>query len=212
MPNLVFSVFRLAIAPGAHLALSGSMPAMVLVHEGAIHVGGQKLDEGAGFYAPPDTRFENHGQAPALLVAFTLSEQPGVGAEAHEVIDVTFPCLWRLDEVSFPPGAVAYRHVHGGPGFRHLRRGALHLQADDHAFAVDPGATWFEAAQSPVRATAQADFAETRFVRSMILPVALLGKPSIRILDPDDAAQPRLQTTHRHVDQVIGHWPQVDAG
>lgn len=113
------------------------------------------------------------------------------------------PVLLRLDQVSFPPGAIAYRHVHAGAGIRYLDRGALHLQADDHAFDAAPGDSWFEGADSPVRATASEDAAETRFLRFMALPAAYLGKPSIRILDAADAALPRRQTTLRHFERLV---------
>lgn len=138
------------------------------------------------------------------MIVYLLSDKPALaGALASEQIDVTFPCLLRLDEVAFPPGAQAYRHVHPGPGFRHLRWGALHLDADDHEFDATPGFTWFEAANSPVRATASSDATETRFVRCMILPVDYEGKPTIQILDPRDADRPKKQVTYRHVDTVL---------
>jgi quercetin dioxygenase-like cupin family protein len=115
------------------------------------------------------------------------------------------PVLLRLDQVSFPPGAVAYRHVHAGPGIRYLDRGALHLQADDHAFDAALGDSWFEDANSPVRATAAV---ESRFLRFMALPVEYAGKPSIKILSAEDAALPRRQTTHRFLERIV----QLDAG
>lgn len=111
--------------------------------------------------------------------------------------------LLRLDQVSFPPGAVAWRHVHPGPGIRHLIKGRLHLQADDHERQTQAGDSWFEAANSPVRATAGSDEAETAFVRFMALPVAYQGKPTIQILDDADAARPRLQSTQRYIDQIV---------
>ena len=115
------------------------------------------------------------------------------------------PTLLRLDEVVFPSGAIAYRHVHPGPGIRCLLTGKLHLQADDHDFTATQGRAWFEAAQSPVQATAQSD---ASFIRFIALPVEFEGKPSINILDPEDAVQPMLQKTTRHIDRVV----QLDAG
>lgn len=111
-------------------------------------------------------------------------------------------CLLRLDQVSFPPGAVAYRHVHPGDGIRYLVRGGLHIIGDTHQEMATPGHAWFESANSPVRAEADQQFASTSFVRFMVLPSEYLGKPTIQILDKDEAAFPRVQVTQRHVDRL----------
>lgn len=113
------------------------------------------------------------------------------------------PFLLRLDEVKFPPGAVAYRHVHPGPGFRVLTAGALRIRGDEHMEEARPGHIWFEPAYSPVRAEASKVEPITGFVRFMVLPAAFHGQPTIRVLDPEDAALPRLQRTHRHIDELI---------
>jgi|GEM_PF-2366872 len=210
MPDVNFAVRRLTIPPGGVAQTEGL--ALVLVHEGAVTADSTMLEAGCSHVLPARAGIEATGKTPAEVIAFLLTPHPVENALAQERVEITFPCLWRLDEVAFPPGAIAYRHVHPGPGFRHLRHGALHLQADAHSFTAQPGSTWFEAADAPVRATADADLRETRFVRSLILPVALAGKPSIRILAPGDRAKPRLQKTHRHVDHILSHWPQVDAG
>ena len=147
----------------------------------------------------------------AVVLCFMLTKTQGTGKNCLEsqVVEVPEPFLLRLDEVAFPPGAQAYRHVHPGPGFRHLLRGQLRLEADDHSFDAKVGDTWFEAANSPVRATATASEPETRFVRCMILPPHFQGRPTISILDPRDAERPKRQTTHRHVDRILDHF---DAG
>ena len=109
----------------------------------------------------------------------------------------------RLDQVTFPPGAVAYRHVHAGSGFRYLTVGQLEVASDHHIETAVPGDSWFEPAQSPVRATASLDHLTTSFVRFMVLPVAFEGRPSIQILDPSEAAMPRLQQTYRHFEHIL---------
>ena len=111
--------------------------------------------------------------------------------------------LLRMDEVEFPPGAVAYRHVHPGDGIRFLIEGQLQLIADHHEEVATPGHAWFEAANSPVRAEASPDHTTTRFVRFMILPPACLGKATINILDEDEAKLPRQQATRRHFDEIV---------
>jgi hypothetical protein len=123
---------------------------------------------------------------------------------ACEALDVASgTALLRLDEVCFPPNAIAYRHVHAGAGFRHLLRGALRIEADNHTDQMEVGSTWFEAANSPVRATATAQNGVSSFVRCMLLPASALGKSTLDILSKEDAALPRLQSTHRHTDQLI---------
>lgn len=143
----------------------------------------------------------------AVLLIFALGARTGQ-PKAQETLDLPKgPALLRLDEVAFPPDAVAYRHVHPGPGFRYLRHGQLHLQADDHGFTAQADDHWFEAANSPVRATASANHPETRFVRCMILPPQFQGQPTIQILDASDAQRPKRQTTHRHVDHLLDPLP-----
>lgn len=64
------------------------------------------------------------------------------------------------------------------------------------------GDAWFEASNSPVRATAS-DKEPTAFVRAMVLPLEFLGKPTITYLNAEDDDKPRLQTNTRYFDKVI---------
>ena len=98
----------------------------------------------------------------------------------------------RCDRVDFPPGAIAYRHVHPGPGIRRLLHGELRIEADDHAHTYGAGGAWFEDADYPVLATASA-VDDTAFVRVMVLPAEWAGKRTVRYLDPADEAKPKLQ-------------------
>ncbi|MFD0981963.1 cupin domain-containing protein [Tropicimonas aquimaris] len=142
----------------------------------------------------------------ARWLRFSLSRTAPEGADVLHAKKVTIDqklALLRLDTVSFPPGACAWRHVHPGPGLRHLLQGELTLQTDDHDTVVTAGDSWFEAANSPVRATASATMPKTGFVRFLVLPVSLQGTPSIRILDAADTSKPTLQVTHRNLDQVV---------
>jgi quercetin dioxygenase-like cupin family protein len=99
----------------------------------------------------------------------------------------------RCDRVDFPPGGIAYRHVHPGPGIRRLLHGALTIDRG----AGDPrtyraGESWHEDADEPVLATASAT-EETAFVRVLVLPAEWAGRRTIRYLDPADEDKPRLQ-------------------
>ena len=133
---------------------------------------------------------------PQLLPASQLLARHDISVSEDEV-------LLRLDQVRFPPGATAWRHVHPGPGIRYLVAGQLELTSDHGCEVARPGQAWFEAENSPVRAVADADLAETSFVRFMVLPVACAGKSTIHILDASDAAKPRRQVTERFVDQKV---------
>jgi hypothetical protein len=71
---------------------------------------------------------------------------------------------------------------------------------------IRPGEAWFERGPEPVYAAAST--AEpTSFVRVMILPVALVGKSSIRYVDPADQDKPKTQTYTVFVDQPIDLTP-----
>lgn len=147
-------------------------------------------------------RFEPAGEA--RWVRFELSAKADPSADASAAVELAEgELLLRLDEVKFPPGAVAYRHVHPGAGFRVLTAGALEIISDDHREVATPGHIWFEPGNSPVRAEASGSERMTSFVRFMVLPESYKGKPTIQILDPAEAALPRLQVTHRHIDQIV---------
>jgi len=94
--------------------------------------------------------------------------------------------------VDFPPGGVAYRHVHPGQGIRRLLFGALTIDSPEGAHTYRAGESWHEGADHPVLATASAS-EDTAFVRVMLLPAEWAGKRTIRYLDPADDAKPKLQ-------------------
>lgn len=110
--------------------------------------------------------------------------------------------LMRADRVDFPPRGIAYTHTHQGPGIRVLLRGRFRVETGGHTTVVEPGEPWFEAGPDPVYAESIAD-EPTSFVRVMILPVALLGKSSIRYVKPEDQARPKSQTYTVFVDAPI---------
>ena len=112
-----------------------------------------------------------------------------VGAE----VELRGARIARLDRVDFPPGGVAHRHVHPGPGIRYLLHGELTIdRADGGAHTYRAGEAWFEGAEDPVLATASTT-EDTAFVRVLLLPAQWAGKRTIRYVDPADEDKPRLQ-------------------
>jgi quercetin dioxygenase-like cupin family protein len=110
-----------------------------------------------------------------------------------ELDDVGSDHVVRCDRVDFPPGGVAYRHVHPGPGIRWLLHGALTIDRGDGApRTYRAGESWHEGADDPVLAAASAT-EETAFVRVLVLPAEWTGRRTIRYLDPADEDKPRLQ-------------------
>ena len=155
------------------------------------------------------------GTAGAALLRWELvtgGEAPGAPAGAGLTSTSTLAhsvdlgdaggCLMRCDRVDFPPGGIAYTHVHRGPGIRCLLAGGLRVEVDGKAHDIAPGGAWFEAGPDPVLATASTA-GPTAFVRVMILPRELKGRSSIRYVKPEDADKPKLQTYRIFVDEII---------
>jgi hypothetical protein len=110
--------------------------------------------------------------------------------------------LMRCDRVDFPPGGIAYTHVHRGPGIRCLLEGGIRIEVNGASHDVAPGGAWFEAGPDPVLALASKT-ERTAFARVMVLPRELKGKSSIRYTRPEDADKPKLQTYRMFVDEFI---------
>ena len=111
-----------------------------------------------------------------------------------EIAGAPGPGEWvvRCDRVEFPPGGVAHRHVHPGPGIRRILHGELTIDREGTARTYHAGESWLEEADDPVLATASAT-EETAFVRVLLLPAEWAGRRTIRYIDPADEAKPKLQ-------------------
>jgi quercetin dioxygenase-like cupin family protein len=114
-------------------------------------------------------------------LVWELTEDPGPGE-----------WILRCDRVDFPPGGIAYRHVHPGAGIRRILFGELTIDRDGDARTYRAGESWHEGADDPVLATASAS-EDTAFVRVMLLPAEWAGRRTIRYVDPADEDKPRLQ-------------------
>ncbi len=138
-------------------------------------------------------RIEHELEDGTRLIWEVLHDAPPDASIAAEVDLGDADWIVRLDRIDFPPGGIAYRHVHPGPGIRRILHGELTIdRGDDEPQTYRAGETWFEDAEDPVLATASAT-EETAFVRVMLLPAEWAGRRTIRYLDPADEDKPRLQ-------------------
>ncbi len=148
-------------------------------------------------------RVEHELGGGAVLVWELLEEAPADSLLAAEVeLDPASAWVARLDRVDFPPGGVAYRHVHPGPGIRYLVAGELTIESPDGTRRYREGEAWFEGAEHSVVATAGDRGAA--FVRVLLLPAAWAGRRTIRYLDPADEARPKLQRATILLEEPIG--------
>ena len=109
--------------------------------------------------------------------------------------------LMRHDRIDFPPGGIAYRHTHPGPGIRYLLYGSIRIDSGGATHDYGPGEPWFESGPEPVLATASPT-EESAFVRVLLLPREWAGKRTIRYVDPADEDRPKLQRP-----TVYGEYP-----
>ena len=110
--------------------------------------------------------------------------------------------MMRCDRVDFPPGGIAYTHVHSGPGLRCLLRGELMVRVEDgEEWMVRPGETWFERGPDPIYARASDE--PTSFVRAMVVPRSYKGRTTITYVKAEDADKPKPQQYTRFVDEFI---------
>jgi hypothetical protein len=137
-------------------------------------------------------------------LVWKLEEQAGVGEKlaAPVALDPGVEWLLRCDRVDFPPGGIAYRHTHPGPGIRCLLHGSILIDSGGETHAYHPLEPWFEAGAEPVLAVASED-EETAFVRAMLVPREWAGKRTIRYVDPADEDKPKLQRATVFFDEPI---------
>jgi quercetin dioxygenase-like cupin family protein len=136
-----------------------------------------------------------HGAArvtgPALVWQLE-GERRGAALSADVELDPRHDWIARCDRVDFPPGGIAYRHVHPGPGIRRVLHGELTVDRGGLARTYRAGEAWLEGAEEPVLATAS-PAEPTAFVRVLLLPAEWAGRRTIRYVDPADEERPKLQ-------------------
>ena len=112
------------------------------------------------------------------------------------------PWLVRCDRVDFPPGGVAYRHTHSGPGIRVLLHGRIRIDSAGDSHEYGPGEWWFESGPEPVYAAAS-ETEESAFVRVMLVPPELAGQRTIRYVDAADEDKPKLQRARIYLEEPL---------
>lgn len=142
----------------------------------------------------------------AALV-WSLDSEPHPDALWSAGVDVDRSGEWvmRCDRIDFPPGGIAYRHTHPGPGIRYQLFGELTVTTAGRTETYQEGGVWFESGPEPVFAEASAS-EPGAFVRVLLLPAEWAGKRTIRYVDPADEAKPKLQKATVYLEHAIG-WP-----
>lgn len=109
---------------------------------------------------------------------------------AHDLaLDPKRPMVFRCDRVDFPAKACTPRHGHKGPGIRRLIHGAVMAEVGSELRRLGPGDAWFESGQDPVVGRNLAS--TSAFVRAMVLPERLHGRPTFVPWDEQEAGKPR---------------------
>jgi quercetin dioxygenase-like cupin family protein len=132
-----------------------------------------------------------------------LEADAGDAALLSREVDPGPDWLMRCDRVDFPPGGVAYRHTHPGPGIRVLLRGRIRIESEGETHEYGPLEPWFESGPEPVFAAA-AEEEETAFVRVMLLPPEWAGKRTISYVDPADVEKPKTQSATVFLERPLG--------
>jgi len=129
---------------------------------------------------------------PALVWELRADEPEGATLAAEVELDPGLAWLLRCDRVDFPPGGIAYRHTHPGPGIRRLLFGSIRIDTEGGSETYGPGGAWFERGLDPVYAAAS-ETEPSAFVRVMLLPREWEGRRTVRYVDPADEDKPKLQ-------------------
>ena len=189
-----------------------ALPRMIYVVHGSIRVDGRELSDDAAWHGEGPASVKA-GAGGATLWRWELAgESDGGGQAGSSIISReklsarldSLPkgaLLLRGDSVAFPPGGCAYLHRHQGPGIRCLLDGGIRIDTHRRSISYGPGGAWYESGPEPV--FAQAADRPTRFIRVMVLPLALLGKSSIAYVNEDDKAKPKSQQYKIYVDMPI---------
>jgi hypothetical protein len=200
----------------AEVSLS-ALPRMIFVAHGSVALKDRTVDDGEALGSEDALKLKAGSQGATLWRwEFAANDAgpralSGAGAASREKLAArleTLPkgqLLLRGDSVAFPPGGCAYLHRHQGPGIRCLFDGAIRIDTHGRSTSYGPGGAWYESGPDPV--FAQAADRSTRFIRTMILPVAYAGKSSAEYLNEEDKAKPKVQQYKIFVDMPLSSPP-----
>ena len=186
-----------------------ALPRMLFIAHGFVAIGDRTLHDGEAAGSEGTVALKA-GSGGAALWRWEMVAQDGggviagAGVSSREKLTArldTLPkgsLLLRGDSVAFPPGGCAYLHRHQGPGIRCLFEGGIRIDTHGRSTSYGPGGAWYESGPDPV--FAQAADRPTRFIRTMILPAAYLGKSSAEYLNEEDKAKPKVQQYKIFVD------------
>lgn len=189
-----------------------ALPRMLFVAHGSVAIGDRRLHDGEAMGGEGAVALKAGG-AGAALWRWEMVAQDGDGALAGAGVSSREKLAARLDilprgslllrgdSVAFPPGGCAYLHRHQGPGIRCLLEGGIRIDTHGRSTSYGPGGAWYESGPDPV--FAQAADRPTRFIRTMILPAAYLGKSSAEYLREEDKAKPKVQQYKIFVDVLL---------
>jgi hypothetical protein len=151
-----------------------------------------------------NTAYFGPASVPGRALVWKLEERTGVGEKlaVPVTLDPDDEWLLRCDRVDFPPGSIAYRHTHPGPGIRCLLHGSIRIESGGETHVYGQFEPWFEPGPEPVLAVAS-ETEETAFVRAMLVPREWSGKRTIRYVDPADEDKPKLQRATVFFDEPI---------
>jgi quercetin dioxygenase-like cupin family protein len=135
---------------------------------------------------------------------FELEPEAGPGALLSAAVELDPGKAWllRCDRVDFPPGGIAHRHTHPGPGIRCLLAGSIRIESVGETHDYGPLEPWFESGPEPVLATTS-ETEPSAFVRVLLLPREWEGKRTIRYVEPADAEKPKTQRATVYFDEPI---------
>jgi len=139
---------------------------------------------------------------PALVWKLAEESEADAKLAVPVALDRATQWLLRCDRVDFPPGGIAYRHTHPGPGIRCVLHGSISIESGGGTLVYRAGEPWFESGPQPVCAIAS-ESEETAFVRAMLVPRAWAGKRTISYVDPADEDKPKLQRATVFFDEPI---------
>ena len=138
-------------------------------------------------------RIEHELEDGTRLVWELLDDEPPDALVAAEVERRARGWIARLDRVDFPPGGIAYRHVHPGPGIRRILHGELTIDRGTATRGRTARARRGSRARTIPSSRPRLATEDTAFVRVLLLPAEWAGRRTIRYLDPADEDKPRLQ-------------------